>query len=780
MAGEGTGFGARLRACRVATGLSQEDLARLSGLDVRTIRNLERGRARWPYPDTVRRLAGALDLRGADRDAFTAAAGRRLAPGSGEAGNASAARSGPAGPASRGPGPVIPRELPGGVPTLTGRAGEMAVLSGLLEDAGQAGPGTVVIAAIGGTAGVGKTTLALHWAHQVADRFPDGQLHVNLRGFAPSGVPVTPTEVLRGFLEALGVPPGQIPPAPGARAALYRSLLAERTMLIVLDNARDEDHVRPLLPASPASLVLVTSRNQLTGLAAAHGARLISLDLLPREEAVQLLTARIGAGRAAAEPVAVEQIARLCAGLPLALAVAAARAAARPCFPLAVLADELRDTAGRLDALDSGDPAASVAAVLSWSYQQLSPQAARLFRLLGLHSGPDISVPAAASLAATGEPQARRLLGELARDSLITEHAPGRYAFHDLLRAYAAGQARDCDPWPDRDAAIGRILDHYLHTASHSRMLLRPEEEPLALAPPGPGTRPERPSGYRQALAWFTAEHQVLLAAVTLAAEAGTDPRAWQLPCALAEYLCLRGRRHEQLTVMAAALAAATRLDAPLGRAMSLSRLAIARYFTGDYDQARADLEHCLQLYRQAGDRTGEATAQRNLSFVAEAQGRHADALGHAEKALYLFQASGHELGQAGSLRNLGWYRALLGDHQQARASCEQALALTARLGSRRFEPAIRETLGYIELQLGNFTQALTHFESALREAERRSDTPLQAEVLIHLGEARHAAGELPQARQAWQQALAIYDHIQHPSAGQVRAKLASTQAAQN
>jgi tetratricopeptide (TPR) repeat protein len=630
----------------------------------------------------------------------------------------------------------------------------------------------VVIAAISGTAGVGKTALALHWAHQVAGRFPDGQLYINLRGFDPSGTPGTPAEAVRRLLNALGVPLERIPHAPDAQLSTYRGLLADKRMLIVLDNARDEAQVRPLLPASPASLVLVTSRNQLTGLAVTDGAWLLSLDVLPREEAVQLLTARLGAGRAAAEPAAAGQIARLCADLPLALAVAAARAAARPRFPLAALADELRDAAGRLGALDSGEAAASVAAVFSWSYQQLSPQAARLFRLLGLHPGPDISVPAAASLAAAGQPQARRLLAELARGCLITEHAPGRYAFHDLLRAYAASQARDCDPGPDRDAANGRILDHYLHTAGHSRMLLRPEEEPLALTPPAPGTRPERPAGYRQALAWFTAEHQVLLAAVTLAAEAGADPRAWQLPCALAEYLCLRGHRHEQLTVMAAAVAAATRLDDPLGQAMSLRRLAIARYFTGDYDQARAHLEHCLPLYQRAGDRLGEAPAQMILSFVAEAQGRNADAHGHAQKALSLYHASGHELGEAASLGALGRYCALLGDHQQARASCEQALALTARLGSRRFEPAIRDTLGYIELQLGNFTQAVTHFESALREAARRFDTPLEAEVLIHLGEARHAAGELPQARQAWQQALTIYDHIQHPSAGNVRAKL--------
>jgi DNA-binding SARP family transcriptional activator/tetratricopeptide (TPR) repeat protein len=668
-----------------------------------------------------------------------------------------------------------PRELPAAVTGFTGRLAELKELTSLLDLAGEQGPGTVVITAIGGTAGVGKTALALHWAHQVAGRFPDGQLYINLRGFDPSGIPVTSAEALRRLLNALGVPQERIPHAPDAQLSMYRRLLADKRMLIVLDNARDEAQVRPLLPASPASLVLITSRNQLAGLAVTDGAWLLSLDVLPRDEAVRMLTARIGAGRAAAEPVAVEQIARLCADLPLALAVAAARAAARRRFPLAALAGELRDAAGRLGALDSGDQVASVAAVFSWSYQQLSPQAARLFRLLGLHPGPDISVPATASVAAVDEPQARRLLGELARDCLITEHAPGRYAFHDLLRAYAAGQARDFDPGPDRDAATGRILDHYLHTAGHSGMLLRPEQEPLALAPPGPGTRPERPGDYRQAMAWFTAEHQVLLAAVTLAAEAATDSRAWQLPCATAEYFRLRGHPHEQVTVMATAVPAATRLDDPLGQAMSIRRLAMARYFTGDYEQARAHLEHCLPLYQRAGDRTGEATAQKNLSWVAEAQGRHADALGHTEKALSLFQASGHKVGEAATLGNRGWFRALLGDYQRARASCAQALALTAKLGACSFEHAILDTLGYIELQLGNFAQAASYFESALRDAERHSDAPLQAEILTHLGDARHAAGELPQARQAWQQALTIYDDIQHPSTSKIRAKLAST-----
>jgi hypothetical protein len=428
-----------------------------------------------------------------------------------------------------------------------GRAAELQALTKVLNHDGAGTPGTVVISAIGGTAGVGKTALALRFAHQVAGLFPDGQLHVNLRGFDPSGSPASPADAIRGFLDALGVPPERIPPTADAQAGLYRSLITDKRMLIVLDNARDEHQARPLLPASPGSLVIITSRNQLAGLAAADGARLLSLDVLTHDEAVQLLTARIGADRAAAEPGALDEIAVLCAHLPLALTVAAARAAARPGFPLTALAAELRGAAGRLDALDSGDPAASVRAVFSWSYQQVGTAAARLFRLLGLHPGPDISVPAAASLAAVDEPQARRLCRELARDCLITEHAPGRYAFHDLLRAYAASMARDTDSQPDRVAAMGRILDHYLHTGEHSSMLLNPSREPLALAPPSLGTCPERPADHRQGLAWFDAEHQILLAAVTLAAETGADGHACQLAWAMTAYLFRRGYVNERI-----------------------------------------------------------------------------------------------------------------------------------------------------------------------------------------------------------------------------------------
>ena len=309
------------------------------------------------------------------------------------------------------------------VADFTGRAAELRRLTQILDAAGAGGPGTVVISAISGMAGVGKTALALYWAHQVAGRFPGGQLYVNLRGFDPSGIPVTAAEAIRGFLDALGVAPERVPASPEAQAGLYRSLLAGRRMLVVLDNARDEQQVRLLLPASAGTEVLVTSRSQLAGLAA-DGARLLSLDVLGHGEATELLAARIGSARAAAEPGAVSDIANLSACLPLAVAVAAARVAARPSLPLAALADELRDASGRLDALDVGDPGASVRAVFSWSVRHLSREAARMFRLLGIHPGPDISSPAAASLAGCDPAQACRDLGELVRAHLIAERAP--------------------------------------------------------------------------------------------------------------------------------------------------------------------------------------------------------------------------------------------------------------------------------------------------------------------------------------------------------------------
>jgi DNA-binding SARP family transcriptional activator/DNA-binding XRE family transcriptional regulator len=355
----------------------------------------------------------------------------------------------------RAPADLVPRLLPASPAHFTGRPSELSMLTGLLEQA-TAAPGTATVCAISGMGGVGKTALALHWAHRVTGAFPHGQLYVNLRGFGPSDGPAPPGEALIGFLGALGVPPKRIPAGMPAQTGLLRSLLAGRRILVVLDNARDEEQVRPLLPASPGCLVIVTSRSQLAGLAAAEGASLLRLDLLTDAEARALLAARLGPQRASAEPDAVTEIAVRCGRLPLALAAAAARAATYPHFPLASLATELRDVRGRLDHLDSGDPAVSLRTVFSWSVRQLSPPAARMFRLLSRCPGSDVTVPAAASVAGTDLPGARRLLRELVRCHLLAEPSPGRYAFHGLLRAYAAEQA-EAGPQPDQDGSAGSV-----------------------------------------------------------------------------------------------------------------------------------------------------------------------------------------------------------------------------------------------------------------------------------------------------------------------------------
>jgi tetratricopeptide (TPR) repeat protein len=646
----------------------------------------------------------------------------------------------------------------------------------LLADTGAGAAGTVVISAIGGTAGVGKTALALHWAHEVADQFPDGQLHVNLRGFDPSGTPATAAEAIRWLLDALGVPADQIPRQLDAQTGLYRSLMAGRRMMIVLDNARNEAQVRALLPGSQASLVLVTSRNQLAGLAV-DGARLLSLDVLTHAEAVELLIARLGSARTTAEPAAVDQIVRLCACLPLALAVTAARAVTRPGFPLAALADELAGSADRLDALDAGDPAASVRAVFSWSTRQLSEEPARMFRLLGLHPGPDISVPAAASLAGTDEPRARRLLRELARVHLIAEHFPGRYALHDLLRAYATEQAEDTIGPEERAAAVGRVLDHYLHTAAAAALLHDASGNSLTLAPSRPGVTPEKLVSRPQAVLWFEAEHQVLLAAVLLAAQSRFDAHAWQIPWTMADFLDRRGHWQQWAAIQRTAIAAASRVGDIAGQAESHRRLANACTMLADLDQARVHLGDCLELYRQLGDEIGEAKTHQSLAMLADLGSRYADALDHAGQALRLYQAAGNQIGQAEALNNVGYCHAQLGDHQQARSFCQQSLTLSRAIGHRPCEVYAWDSLGFAEHHLGHHAEAVDCYRRALSLLPELGDRFSEAVILDHLGDARQAAGDRVQAREAWMEAMAIFEDLQRSDADGVRGKLSAMDA---
>jgi len=526
--------------------------------------------------------------------------------------------------------------------------------------------------------------------------------------------------------------------------------------------------------------VLVTSRDQLTGLVAG-GAHPLTLDLFTAPEARQLLEHRLDPGRVAAEPDAVEQIITACARLPLALSLVAARAATHPTFGLAALATELAPPDRRPGRLDAADLAGQVQAVFSWSYTTLTPEAARLFRLLGLHPGPDISAAAAASLAGHPPGETRRLLAELTRASLLTEHAPGRYAFHDLLRAYAADLTHTHDPVGQRRVAVGRMLDHYVHTAHTADRLLYPARDPipLALTPPDPGATPEQPADYGQALAWLTGEHPVLLAAVGLAAEAGVDTHAWQLAWTLDTFLDRQGHWHDLTTAWQTALPAAGRLHdpvSPAAQAHAHRNLAYAHTRLGRYPDAHTHLAHALHLYALAGDHAGQVHTHRLLAFLWERQGRPEQALDHAQQALTLSRAAGNLHGQAYALNEVGWGHAQLGDYQQALTYCQQALTLHQEFGDRDGQAAAWDSLGYAHHYLAHHTQAADCYQHALHLLRNLGDRHNEATVLTHLGDTQHAAGDPTAARTAWTHALDILTDLDHPDAAGVRTKLAGLQ----
>jgi len=671
---------------------------------------------------------------------------------------------------------VLPAQLPGDVPGFTGRAVHLARLDAVLAAAAADAPTAVVVTAVSGTAGVGKTALAVRWAYRVADRFPDGQLYVNLRGFDPGGQVMSSAAAVRGFLDALGMPANRIPADHDAQAALYRSLLAGRRMLVVIDNARDAAHARPLLPGTPTAVAVVTSRDPLTGLVAADGAHSLSLDLLTAEEARELLASRIEPGRTAAEPRAVEEIITACARLPLALAIVAARAAAHPTFPLTALAAELTTASGQAGRLDADDVLGQVRAVFSWSYTTLTRDAARLFRLLGLHPGPDSSAPAAASLTATPLASTHRSLVELTHAGLLTEHAPGRYGFHDLLRAYAADFTQTVDSDDQRMAAITRLLDHYTHTAHTAARLASPARDQiqLPLAPPAAGVTPEQPADLRAALAWLTAEHPVLLAAQRVADGSGFETHTWHLAWALHTVLYRRGHWHDLASVWETALAAADRLGNLTATAQAHRLLAQAGSLLGRHDEAHTHLRRALDLFAEAGDMVGQAHTHRALGGMWDRRGRPDRALDHAQQALTLFGAIGNRRGRANALNNIGWCYVLLGDHTRAVTRCRQALALFQELGDRDGEAAAWDSLGYAHHHLAQHPEAADCYHHALTLYRDLGDRYDEADTQTHLGDTHHAAGQPDQARTAWAAALDIFADLNHPGAGTVRAKLAT------
>jgi transcriptional regulator with XRE-family HTH domain/tetratricopeptide (TPR) repeat protein len=773
-----------LRQQRVAAGLTQEDLAERSGVSVRAIADLERGRTRKPYPSSVRALVRALGLpEAAGTDLI---ARYRAGDGSlpGDAVDAVAGQAAEADePAGSTAGVTVPRQLPTRVPHFAGRAGELAQLDGVLDAAASdqaTGATGVVISAIGGTAGVGKTALALHWAHWVAHRFPDGQLYANLRGFdAGNSKPADPADVLRGFLDALGVHPDRLPADIEGLAGLYRSVLAGRRMLVLLDNAADAAQVRPLLPASPDCLVIVTSRRDLAALAAREGARLLQLDVLSEQEANELLVTRLGKERAAAEPWAVTELATLCARLPLALSVVVARAAAAPKLPLSSLAAELTELGGRLDALDAGDPAANVRTVLSLSYRYLPETAARMFRLLGLHPGPDISAAAAASLAGVPVAQARVALRDLTRASLLMEVVPGRFAFHDLLRAYAAEQGTSPEGTTNTRR---RMLDHYLHTAHAAHRVLYPGRELIDLDACASGVAPEDFGGKASALAWLEDEYQVLLKVTDLAARTGFDAHAWRLPVVLWTFHNVCGHWHDGTRLHRLALEAARRLGDLSGEAQTLRGLGSFAMSLSAFEEAHECLAVAQAVFRELGDDLGLARTDVIFSQALEFQGRFAEAKAVMDDALRLSEsapANRHMmLVRASALNGSAWNSVQLGDLSEARAFCLKAIELCQAIGYSPGEAGTWDTLGVVLQRLGSHAEAVNCFLRAVtldREMGNRYDLAM---VLAHLGETYLSLGDQRGAREAWDESLLILRTLHHPAASTVRAQLAGLSAA--
>jgi DNA-binding SARP family transcriptional activator/Tfp pilus assembly protein PilF len=668
--------------------------------------------------------------------------------------------AGPAGPEQERPAPA---QLPGDVDAFTGRAGELAVLDSLAATTGQpghdghanAGPSAVVIS-LSGTAGVGKTALAVRWARRVRDEFPDGQLYVNLRGYDP-GQPIPAGDALAGFLRALGTPGQDIPRELDERAAAYRSLLDGRRMLVVLDNASTVEQVRPLLPGSPSSLVLVTSRDSLAGLVARHGARRLDLDALPPQDAVSLLRALIG-GRAEAEPDATATLARQCAWLPLALRVAAELAAASPAMTVSQLADELTDEQQRLDLLDAGgDPGSAVRAVLSWSYQHLPAEPARAFRLLGLHPGPDLDPYAAAALTATSHAQARRLLELLARTHLIHRTRPGRFSMHDLLRAYAADlAAADVE----RHAALTRLFDYYIAAAGAAMDTLIPAEQHLRPRVCSPGTPVPPAADSAAARAWLDSERAALTAATTHAAAHGWPGHTTRLAGTLYRYLETGGHYTDAVTIHSAARRTARLTGDRAAEATALTNLGIIDWRQGSYQQAARNHQQALKASHQIGDRSGEAIALNNLGVVYERQGRLQQAADHYRRTVVLSAELDDQSGEARSLANLGGIYCRQGRYEQAAGHLQQALALFREISDHQGEAATLIGLGIIDGQHGRYEQATGHYSQALALARGIGDRPGEVEAHNGIGDVLLATGRPGQACVHHSAALAVASRI--------------------
>ncbi|WP_433288820.1 BTAD domain-containing putative transcriptional regulator [Pseudonocardia sp. CA-142604] len=659
-----------------------------------------------------------------------------------------------------------PAQLPADLPVFVGRSTALAAARATLPTNGAAPENTTVIV-ISGMAGVGKTAFALHWAHQITDRFPDGQLYVNLRGFDSGGVHVGPQDTILGFLHALGVHPHRIPPTADAQAALYRSLLLDRRCLIVADNARDSTHVLPLLPGRSRCLVVVTSRTTLDGLVAGTGAHTITLDLLDHHTARELLARRLGTTRVDAEPDATDALIDHCARLPLALAIVSARIAAQPStFPLAEVATQLFGTHHTLDAFAGSDSTPDIRAVLTSSYTLLTPGAARLFRLLALHPGSETTASAAASTAAVPVHAARTLLRELAHAHLVTQTSPGRFARHDLLRAYANERITETEHHAEQDTAFHRLATHYLHTADRgARLVSAHQDEPAPLAPER-DVAPETLADAEQAIRWFEAERPVTLPLLEWMAAHGLHSHAWRFAWALRNCHDRQGHWHELAAAHQLAARSATEISDATGLAYALRGLARADTRLGRHATAQARLVRALSLFEELSDVCATAYTLRQYAWLSDRQGDPETALAHATRARHLFRTTACVTGEAAATSAMGWYLVLLGKSDDAIGHCQDALDLFRSSGERFGQANAWESLGMAYHQLQRFDEALAGYRraAAIYREFRAHDN--EVETLIRLRDSHLALGRRVEADDAFRQVASIRQSLGLPPIG--------------
>ncbi len=653
----------------------------------------------------------------------------------------------------------VPAQLPADVPDFTGRYGPLERLRGLVSQARQQDNPAVTVAVVAGAPGLGKSALAVHAAHELRPAFPDGQLYVSLLG--GSEQPVPPDEALARFLRDLGVDGTRVPVDAEERAAMYRTRLAERQMLTVLDDARDAAQVRPLLPGTGSCAVIVTSRHRLSDLA---GSQLVDLDVLDEREAAELFTRIIGAERAAAEPDAVRDVLAVCAGLPLAIRIAGARLTARRSWSVRTLGGRLADQRRRMDELAAGDLA--VRATFQVSFDALHRPAsrtgidpARVFRLLGVWQGPFIGLPAAAALIGEPEDPVADALEVLVDANLLESPAPDRYRLHDLLRTYAAERAEADEVPQDIQAAVYRVLDWYLRTTDAAAGVVAPYLDRVPLAPPEPGGGPLAFATGEQALAWCEQERANLVAATRQAAAYGRHDIAWKLPAAMKVCLDRLGYRTEWLTTHHIALASARELGDKTAEAWVLTNLGMVLGQQRAQD-ALGYFEQALAIYREKGDRRYEAQVANNLAFCYLVLGRHEEAVAALRQALQLQREVGRRYGEAVALCNLAEAYIELGRHEEAIDSAKEALAVAREVGSVRDEGYALHNLGRAHLELGRLADAGQELEQALAIHRAAGDRFGEAKDLQRIGTAHARAGRPGPAREAWARARTLFEAL--------------------